>query len=115
MPSIGATIAHDSVAIRASRSGFFSGPRVSPPDCNTEVEVELQGGGLTRETRGKKRKRSEQVQEAVEECLGEVEARGALQFSSRHQPPRRGRAGPEGGEVKFFCHFGGIFEFPVSF
>ena len=33
MPSIGPTIAPDSVAINASRSGSFSGPTVCPPTC----------------------------------------------------------------------------------
>jgi hypothetical protein len=33
MPSIGPTIAQDSVAISASRSGSVSGPTVWPPTC----------------------------------------------------------------------------------
>jgi hypothetical protein len=33
MPSIGPTIAHESVAMIAARSGFVSGPMVWPPIC----------------------------------------------------------------------------------
>ena len=40
---------------------------------------------------------------------------GGLQFSSRHQTPRRGQGGPGGGGSKIFLHFGGIFGFPISF
>ena len=43
---------------------------------------------------------------------------GALQCSSGPQPPRcgRGGGGPEGeGGSKIFLHFGGVFDFPVSF
>ena len=39
-----------------------------------------------------------------------------LPFTSRHQPPRRGRGVRRGGGgSKKFPHFGGIFEFPISF
>ena len=48
-------------------------------------------------------------------------SRGALQFSSTSQPPRRGQGSKWGGGVQkggrstIFLRFGGIFEFPVSF
>ena len=51
--------------------------------------------------------------------LGDDVPWGGLQFSSRHQPLRRGQGvregGGGGGGSNNFLHFGGIFEFPISF